>query len=288
MQIKELLNWGYESLTSTSNSARLDAEVLLAHDLKKPVTFLLSHNNKKVSLNTLRRYKVLIERRKKGEPVAYLTGKKEFFFLDFTVDQNVLVPRPDTEILVECLIKYLNKLKTSIFDFRFSKFILLDIGTGSGCIPISVLKNVDGLSAIATDISKEALDITKKNIKKHNLTSRIQLIQSDLLINVPYDLLKDKKVIMSANLPYIPTELKVGQDLKYEPPISLYGGEDGADVYRKLLDQIRSIRPIAMFFELFESQIPEIERKIPDYRIKHIEDMSGEARVLVMEKMSSS
>ena len=270
----------------SSSSARFDAEVLLAHDLNKPVTFLLTHDNKKISLNTMKRYKVLIERRKKGEPVAYLTGKKEFFFLDFSVDNSVLVPRPDTEVLVESLIKYLNGLKTSLFDFRFSKYVLLDIGTGSGCIPVSVLKNIDGLSAIATDVSKDALETAKKNIKKHNLTSRIQLIQSDLLRDIPYDLLKDKKVILSANLPYIPNDLKVKPDLKHEPSTSLYGGDDGVDIYRKLLDQIRSIRPIVMFFELFESQIPEIERKLPDYRIKHIGDMSGNARALVMEKMS--
>lgn len=285
MQIKEVLQWGYEKLNSTSDSARLDAEVILAYVLNKPVTFLLAHDDKNIGLKNLEKYKKLIEKRKKGIPVAYLTNRKEFFFLDFFVDEHVLIPRPDTEILVESVIEYLNKLRGSIFDFRFSKFLLLDVGTGSGCIPISVLKNVEGITAIAADVCKNALKVAAKNVKKHGLESRIKLIQSDLLKSIPEKPIKDKKVILTANLPYIPNGFKVSRELKYEPQISLYGGDDGMDIYSKLMEQVRSIKPIAMFLELFDSQIPAVEKRLTDYRIKHIQDMSGKARLLAIEKI---
>lgn len=285
MQIKETLQWGYEKLMLLSDSARLDAEILLAHVLSKPATFLLANDDKNIGLKSLERYKELIEKREKGIPVAYLTNHKEFFFLDFFVDENVLIPRPDTEILVESVIGYLNKLRNSIFDFKFSKFLLLDVGTGSGCIPISVLKNVDGITAIAADISKNALKVATKNVRKHMLESRVRLAQSNLLKNIPDDFINGRKVILTANLPYIPNGFKVNRELKYEPSISLYGGDDGLDVYNKLMQEIRGIKPVAMFLELFDSQIPAIETKLTDYRIKNIQDMSGKARLLVLEKI---
>ena len=281
MQIREALKWGHETLLLTSNSARLDAEVLLAHVLKKPTTFLLSHDEQKISSIKLWQYKRLINKRKKGIPVAYLTGHKEFFFLDFHVNRHVLVPRPDTEILVEAVIEYFHKLRTPNSKLLT---ILLDIGTGSACIPISILKNVKGIKAIGTDISKKALKTAKKNIKKHKLQSRITLIKSDLLENVPLKLLEGHDVIVTANLPYIPTQFQVSPELKYEPPISLYGGKDGMDVYKRLTEELKKIKPKAIFFELFEHQIAVLKTKLPKYRLKYVKDMSGEARTLVMER----
>ena len=205
MQIKEALKWGHEQLFLSSSSARLDAEILLSHILKKPTTFLLAHDEQKlcsflhfsrndkfkITFFPLWRYKRLIRKRKEGMPVAYLTGHKEFYFLDFEVNRNVLVPRPDTETMVECVIEYIKQRNDETMTRR-NDIILLDIGTGSGCIPISVCKNVDGLTAVATDISRKALKVARKNIKKHNLINRIQLIHSDLLENVNTELLMDK------------------------------------------------------------------------------------------------
>ena len=121
MQIKEALKWGHETLLLTSSSARLDAEVLLSHVLKKPTTFLLAHDNREVGFLQLWRFKRLIAKRKKGIPVAYLTGHKEFFFLDFAINRHVLVPRPDTEFLVECVIEYINKLRNKITEGAIHK-----------------------------------------------------------------------------------------------------------------------------------------------------------------------
>ncbi len=121
-------------------------------------------------------------------------------------------------------------------------------------------------------------------IKKHKLTSRITLVLSDLLKNVPPELLEDREVIVTANLPYIPADFQISPELKYEPHISLYGGADGMDVYRRLIEQLEKIKPRAIFFELFESQIAILKTKLPDYHLKYVKNMSGEARTLVLER----
>jgi release factor glutamine methyltransferase len=174
--------------------------------------------------------------------------------------------------------------------------VLLDIGTGSGCIPISICKNVEGLRVVATDVSRGALRVARKNIKKHKLKSRIKLIRSDLLDDVPLELLEDKEVIVTANLPYIPTDYQVSPELKYEPQISLFGGGDGMELYKKIVHSsardrslgrttLMDIKPKAIFFELFEDQIAILKTKLPDYRLRYVENMSGKARCLCMERI---
>jgi release factor glutamine methyltransferase len=296
MQIKEVLQWGTEQLFLSSPSARLDAEILLSHVITKPTTFLLAHDDDEVGFFALRRYKAFIGKRKEGMPVAYLTGHKEFYFLDFEVDRNVLVPRPDTETLVECVIEYIrndlngnsegaiNQSRQRGLLSSPSEFLLLDIGTGSACIPISICKNIDGLTAVATDISKKALNVARRNIKKHGLSRRIELARSDLLKNVDLKKFEKKEVIVTANLPYIPIGYQISPELKYEPPISLFGGEDGMELYKKIVEQLIPIKPRAIFFELFEDQIAILKTRLPDYKLKYIKNMSGKARVMAMER----
>ena len=173
MTIKQALKWGHETLILTSDSSRLDAEVLLSHVLRRPVTFLLGHDDSEVGFFALWRYKRAIDKRKEGMPVAYLVGHKEFFMLDFKVNRHVMTPRPDTEFLVESVIEYIKSLGGK------ADSLLLDIGTGSGCIPVAVLKNVEGIRAIAVDVCCKALKVARRNIKKHGLKSRVKLIKSD-------------------------------------------------------------------------------------------------------------
>lgn len=283
MQIKEALRWGHEELLLTSESARLDAEVLLSHILKKPTTFLLAHDEEEIGFFPLWKYRRFISKRKEGIPVAYLTGRKEFFFLDLEVNKHVLVPRPDTEILVEAVIEYLKQLRKTNYELRIS---LLDVGTGSGCIPIAVLSQADGIRAVATDISSKALKVAKRNVSKHHFRSRIKLIKSDLLKNVSKRLFSGHEVVVTANLPYLPQKMEVMPDLQFEPSISLYGGDDGMEVYRRLIDQLSELKPKAIFLELFESQIAVLKTHLPDYKLKYVKNMSGQARVLVMERDS--
>ncbi|MBU1683586.1 tRNA (adenine(22)-N(1))-methyltransferase TrmK, partial [Patescibacteria group bacterium] len=165
-----------------------------------------------------------------------------------------------------------------------AKVVLLDVGTGSACIPISVLKNIPGIKAVATEISGAAMRVARRNIRKHRLKSRIKLIKSDLLENVPAGLFKDREVIAVANLPYIPKQFQVDPSTKYEPDVALYGGEDGLDIYKRLVDQLAEIKPRAIFFELFEEQIAILASRMPGYELKYAKDMTGEARVMMMER----
>jgi release factor glutamine methyltransferase len=289
MHIKDALQWGNKQLFLSSPSARLDAEILLSHILKKPTTFLLAHDDEEIGFFALRQYKSFIGKRKEGMPVAYLTGHKEFYFLDFEVNRNVLIPRPDTETLVDCVISYFNDQSPITNRLRSQpsandQFLLLDIGTGSACIPISVCKNIEGLTAVAVDISRKALKVARKNIKKHGLLGRINLIHSDLLKDVPLELLEGREIIVTANLPYIPADYQISPELKYEPPISLFGGDDGLELYKKIVQQLISIKPKAIFFELFEDQIAILKTKLPGYKLKYIKNMSGKARVMAMEQ----
>jgi len=279
MKIKNALLWGHEVLTPSSDSARLDAELLLAHVLRKPVTFLLAHDDHELGFFKLWRYKRLVEKRKAGWPVAYLTGHKEFYFLDLFVNRHVLVPRPDTEILVEAVIDYLRAVKTR------KSLLLLDVGTGSGCIPIAVLKNAERVKAIATDISSAALGVAKRNVRKYAVQDRIQLFKSDLLGALPAKLFKGREVIVTANLPYIPSNFSVHPSTKFEPDISLYGGKDGLDVYKRLMDQLKFIKPKAVFLELFEFQTAILATRLKGYELKYVKTMSGQARLMMMERV---
>ena len=280
MLIKDTLHWAHEYLLLSSDSARLDAEILLSYVLKKPTTFLLAHDDSEIGFWKLRRFKKLIEKRKEGIPVAYLTGMREFYGLDFKVNKHVLVPRPDTEILVESVVEYVKKLRITNYELR-----ILDVGTGSACIPISILKNVSDIRAIATEICGSAMKVAKRNIAKHKLKSRIKLIKSDLLTKVPVGLLKDHEIILTANLPYIPKQFQVDPSTKFEPDVSLYGGEDGLDIYKRLIEQLEEmgIKPKAMFFELFEFQIAALCEHMPDYELKYAKNMTGEAKCLHLE-----
>lgn len=283
MKIKDVLLWAYEYVFLSSGSARLDVEILLSHVLDKPTIFLLAHDDSEIGFWQLYQFKKLIKKRKEGIPVAYLTGSREFFGLDFKVNKHVLVPRPDTEILVDSVVLYLRR--DDEMTKRRDDFLLLDIGTGSACIPISILKNIPEIKSIATEICGSAMKVAKHNITKHKLKSRINLIKSDLLKNISVGLLKDHEIILTGNLPYIPKQFQVDPSTKFEPDVALYGGDDGLDIYKRLVDQLEEmgIKPKAMFFELFEFQIAALCEHMPEYELKYAKNMTGEAKCLHLE-----
>ncbi len=291
MTIQEAILWGFEQLTPSSDSPRVDAELLLSHVLKKSTTFLFTHNKELLSFFSHWKYRRVIQKRRQGIPVAYLVGHKEFYMLDFKVNRHVLVPRPDTETLVDCVIEYLKSeirnpksenFRASNFEFR--NWILMDVGTGSGCIPISILKNIPNLRAIGTDISFRALRVAKANARKHHVADRFQLVWSDLLESIDPTEFDDSEIILTANLPYLPDKMEVKPELTFEPSISLYGGSDGMNVYRRLMSQVETLRPKAIFLELFEWQIALLQSQFPGYELKYAKTMSGDARCLMLER----
>lgn len=207
------------------DNPRLDAEILLAHVLNCRRLSLYVDSDKKLPLDTIFRFNELINQRLEGVPVAYLTNSKDFMGLSFAVNQNVLIPRPETEILTELVGEYLRGLNC---DVTFA-----DLGTGSGAIVISILKFVKSARAVAVDISSEALEVAKFNANKFHVEDRIELLQGDL-----FEPLQGKifNAIVS-NPPYIPTsELETLQaEVKKEPRLALDGGQDGLSFYRRII-----------------------------------------------------
>ncbi|MDP5038864.1 MAG: HemK family protein methyltransferase [Candidatus Gracilibacteria bacterium] len=188
-----------------------------------------------------------------GQPIEYIINSSEFYGLNFYVDNRVLIPRNDTEIMVDII---LDTLSTK------NNFSYIDVGTGSSCIPISILINTNKIkNTYVLDISKNALDVSKINIEKYNLSGKIIQTQSDLLSNINYLKYKfEKNLIISANLPYIKDNDFENMDkevILYEPKIALYGGEEtGFELYEKLISQIQNLKidknidNVIAFFEI--------------------------------------
>ena len=207
-------------------SARLDAEVLLAYVLNVRRLSLYVNMTQKLTDEQIIRYQNLIQRRVDRIPVAYLTGHKEFMGLNFAVTPDVLIPRPDTEILAQGIIEHLQEFK---HDLK-----LADLGTGSGAICVSILKFVENVTAAAVDISKKALEIAQFNAEKFNVDDRIKFYEGNLfepLAGQVFD-------VIVSNPPYITSEeMKTLQpEIEDEPKLALDGGADGLNFYRKIID----------------------------------------------------
>lgn len=302
MTIRELLNFAIKKIKSTS--PQLDAEVLLAFVLEKPREYLFTDYGLQITDYQKKKFLSLINKRKKGWPVAYLTHHKEFFGLDFYVDRNVLIPRPETEGLVELSLAAIKDLELRI---KRKKISILDIGTGSGCIAISLavaetfrFPFYGGLKTSATrnqyfasDISAEALRMARKNARAHKV--KISFKRGDLLHpwkNQPLD-------IIIANLPYgwkawknNTTTETIG--LEFEPAQALFTSEQGLSLIKRLLAQIaqRSDLPRYIFLEFDPRQKPLIKKLakklLPAYEIKIARDLAGRARYARLAKKSSS
>ena len=217
MNIQTLLNQASKTLKQLSNtSSKLDSEILLSKIIKKNRQYLILNSNEELKKENIKSFDYLVKRRKKGEPIAYLINRKEFWKQNFYINQNVLIPRPDTELLVEETLKLFNVN---------SKLNMLDIGVGSGCILLSILKERRNFFGTGIDISKKAINVARFNAKMHQLSNRVKFYNSDVdkFLIGKYDL-------VVSNPPYIKR-----QDLKYlevdvkgfEPKLALDGGKDG-------------------------------------------------------------
>lgn len=232
--IQELLAQGVQRLTKTGReSARLEAQVLLSHVLGVDRSLLYAYPEREVTLEQAQRYLSLIERRMQGEPVAYLTGQKEFYGLDFFVDKRVLIPRPESELLVEAALVAAREMLT-----QGHLPIIADIGTGSGAIPVTLAVQEPRLPYLyATDISADALAVARLNAERHHVESRILLLQGDLLAPLP-----EAVDIITANLPYIGTGEMSGlaPDVRaYEPHLALFSGPDGLDLLERFFSEVQ-------------------------------------------------
>lgn len=219
-----LLREAQIALAATSTTPRLDAELILAHLLAWPRARLIAERDQHVDETLATHFTELIARRATGEPVAYLIGYKEFYGLDFSVDQRVLVPRPETELLVELALALAAK--------RDQPLRLADIGTGSGAIAVALAVHLPSAQLDAVDISPAALAVARNNIDRHGLNERIRLLQGDLLTPLVgrYDLIV-------SNPPYTILADVAANVFAHEPHLALAGGSDGADLYRRIFAQ---------------------------------------------------
>lgn len=235
------------------------------------IKFILNQKEE-ISNEDFCRYKILIEERANSKPTQYIINKCEFMAHDFYVDENVLIPRPDTEILVEACMKYLKPNKK-----------ILEIGTGSGCITISLAKRFD-CDFTAVDISEKAIEIAKLNADKNNVSDKIKFIKSDILseINGKFD-------IIISNPPYIKkSEIdSLEKNVRdYEPHLALDGGNDGLDFYRKISENAKNyLHPSSLiFFEIGHDQALDLHNIFNENKIKLIEDLkdyNGLDRVII-------
>lgn len=233
MNIKQALSNGCQLLRDFRiASAELDAEILLSHATSKKRTQLYSQNNLPLTSNQRKLYRDLLSRRASKEPIAYITSQKEFYGLPLTISRHVLIPRPETETLVELALE---RLKT--MDVKRPQVI--DIGTGSGAITVALAKNTKGARFTAVDVSKQALKLARYNAQAQKVLQKIKFKFSDLLSEVSgtFDLIV-------ANLPYLTNaqikELPV-DILDYEPRLALAGGPDGLHWYENLMKQLPTV-----------------------------------------------
>ena len=235
--VQQTLEQGIALLTQAGQeTARLDAQVLLGYVLGVERATLYAYPETRLTPEQERQFFTLIERRGRGEPVAYLVGHKEFYGLDFLVDRRVLIPRPETELLVETALSVCReKLDAGQLP------IMADIGTGSGAIPITLAVQEPRLPYLyATDISTDALEVARLNCRRYHVEQRVRLLHGDLLAPLP-----EPVDVFTANLPYVGTnEMDIlGADVRsYEPHLALFGGPDGLDVLQRLFLQTRQSR----------------------------------------------
>jgi release factor glutamine methyltransferase len=276
--IRRLLDWTRNYLSQKeSESPLLDAQVLLAHALGCRKIELYTRFEEVVQEEVRARFRELIQKRVKGCPVAYLVGRKEFFSLEFEVNGDVLIPRPDTECLVDACLRLAKAVPAPA---------ILDVGTGSGAIPIVLARQHSGAVLTATDIDEKALAVAKRNAAKHGVAERIRFLAGDLFAPTPKG---EQFDFVLSNPPYIPTAAIAGLAAgvrDYEPRTALDGGEDGFAMFDRLVAQAPDfLKPDGyLILEIGAPQEGPARAKIEANRAyelgKTILDSAGHPRVL--------
>ena len=282
MNYQKILNYGINSLKmSNIINPELDSELLLSKALNKKREKILTNLKKEVNKKQLDKFNLYLSRRKKKEPIAYILGFKYFWKYKFFINKSVLVPRPETEQIVEETLNYLS-------DNESKK--ILDIGTGSGCIIVSVLKERSKCKAIAIDISSKALKVAKTNAKIHHLENKIKFI------NIDIDKFNYNKYdLILSNPPYISNIdlVRLDDDIRiYEPRESLSGGLDGYEEITKVIEKSSKLLKNngKLIVEIGETQKNNVIKLLKNngfYINKTGKDLSGRDRCIVSTKINN-
>jgi len=259
MEILELINNGSKQLKNKKiYSHQLDSEILLSKVLNKTREELLINLNEEIGQQKIVYFNRLIERRSSKEPIAYILKEKEFWSKKFLLDNNTLIPRPETELMVEKIVKI----------FKEKDISVLDIGTGTGCILISILSELQNSKGIGIDISQKAIQIANANLKKHKLTQRAKFYKRSL-----NDIYYNKFDLIVSNPPYImKKDLKnLDEDIKkFEPKLALDGGNDGLDVIKKVIYKSKYILKIKgmLALEIGNEQFKKVSKILRSNKFK--------------------
>lgn len=276
LTIKENLEYAIKKLKENDiEECSLKAKLLLSYVLIKPKEFLIINEEKNLSEAEQEKFNRLLEQMIDNVPLQYLVNKQEFYGIEFFINENVLIPQPDTEILVEEVINISN---------RENKKEILDMCTGSGAIAIALSKNIKNANIIATDISDKALEIAKKNDKEN----KINFIKSDMFEN-----LKNKKFdVIVSNPPYIKTDIikTLSKEVQKEPMLALDGGKDGLNFYRIIInDADKHLNSNGyLCLEIGDDQKEEIIQLLKQKKYKEIyskKDLSGNDRIVVAKNV---
>lgn len=297
LKINSRLNSNKTWLELMANSLleKKDAEILASFLLNKTREHILSHPEIKINASLYNKFKALEKKRLNNYPIAYLIGQKEFYSLNFKVNNHVLVPRPETEIMVDNIIDIFEQdLDNYGKSVKITEPLIIDIGTGSGAIIISIASelkrlfpnNFKDFEFKAVDISVTALKIAKHNAKSYQLNKTIRFYRGNLL-NPIKRLMAERNLIITANLPYLtPTQVKESPSISREPKIALVAGNDGLKYYRKLCEQLKNIKykSLTLFCEIDPSQSDLITSLAKDYfpqaKLEIIKDLAGLDRFL--------
>lgn len=282
MIIKEVLKSSIEEINKLNiEDASMKVKMLLSDILGKEKEYLLIHDNEELSQDVLDNFYAKLNRLKDEEPIQYILNKQEFMGFEFYVDENVLIPQPDTEILVEEVVDISKKINNNSNELR-----VLDMCTGSGAIAISLSKLIENASVSASDISGGALNVAKENAIKNSVN--IEFYKSDLFNDISKNIKFD---IIVSNPPYIQTEVIKGlsKEVQSEPFIALDGGEDGLVFYREIIKNAKDyiVEDGYLALEIGYDQKESVTNLLRENGYKNIyakTDLAGNDRVVVGQK----
>jgi len=287
--IQKLLNWTSEYLTNKGvDSPRLSAELLLSHALGLKRIELYTQFDRQVPQQQLDLLHDLVKRAGLHEPVAYLTGKTEFYSLEFDITTDCLIPRPETELLVQRAIEFLRT--------RSGIQYVCDLCTGSGCIAVTIAKNVPEARITATDISAAVLDVAARNVEKHRLKEQVRLLCGDLFEPLIQQLDVNEFDLIVCNPPYVSTSEYENLDKNvkdYEPESALLAGEDGLDIYRRITEKVDEfLKPgAALMLEIGYAQGPAVKKLLEETgvfaEIKIEKDFQNNDRIVTAKRIST-
>ncbi len=278
MKIREALQFASKKLYKSS-TANLDARLLLAFATNSTHEQLLLNYDKEISQSLKAKFMQLVNRRQSMEPIAYIVGYQEFYGLEFIVDKNVLIPRPDTELLIDLILNYYNKYNKN------KNISILELGTGSGAIAITLANQITKSTITAVDISSSALEIAKQNSEKHNVVNQIFFKKSNW-----YQNLRSKQYdYIVSNPPYIAKEEKhqmAYETMHFEPDIALYSTDNGLADYKKILSEAKQyLKPNGkLLLEIGYKQKPFLSNLLQEYdftKLNTYSDLANHDRVIV-------